>query len=212
MKNRKQTQLGFSGTEFLTIVVIATILLAIVSTIALNIAYQEKYKVMRYNAVLFGYNASSSILGSDTDKVFLQTLIQKQLFVNIKNPFGKEKYCDPYRSYVEFVGDTKYITLNCGSYLIDHQNMLEKEIPIYKVSDWTTQNNSESMEHCVLYNYQSNNQDVLEKYYEADAFLFIFNQREHTSYQNVQQIPSDYHVIEKDFYRTKTLVQTVDND
>ena len=137
-KKREKREFGFSATEFLTVMAIATVLLAILLSLALDMVQKEKYRVMKYDATLFGYNAFSWISDSGTKKVYLQELIDNKMFVAIKNPFSGEKYCDSYQSFIEFEDDKKYVTLRCGNYLIDHQDMLEETIPIYQVSEWTT--------------------------------------------------------------------------
>ncbi len=55
MKLRKN-QAGFGSFEFLTVLVIATLLLAILLTRAISLSEKDKYKTMRYNAYLLGYN------------------------------------------------------------------------------------------------------------------------------------------------------------
>lgn len=214
-KGIKFNEQGFSGTEFLTIVVVATALIAIVLTIALNLTYQDKYKVMKYNAVLFGYNAGMSMVGNHQGKMYLQTMIEKQLFIQIKNPFAGSKYCDPYASFVEFEGSIKYVTLSCGDYVIEHQDMLSEVIPIYKVSKWTTEKqDSTVVEQQLQYNYhlKDNKQEKLPQYYAEDVFLLRFNQLEKTSYHSIEEIPGTYHVLKREVYRTKKLIQQLNND
>ncbi len=209
-KKRKKREFGFSATEFLTVMVVATILLAILLSFALDIAQKEKYRVMQYNATLFGYSASSFALEEGAKKVYLQELIDDKMFVSIKNPFSGDKYCDSYQSFIEFEDDKKYVTLRCGDYLIDHQDMLEETIPIYQVSEWTTKKIKEKknviIEEKVLYNYLQKNKEVFPVNYPEDTFLFLFNKAYHSSYEKVKEIPNTYDIVKNTYYRSKTIV------
>lgn len=207
-KRNKEWDNGFSATEFLTVIVVATVLLAIVLTIAFDVHEKEKYRVMKYNATLLGYNASASLMSNQNkEKYYLQDLIGDKLFVNIKNPFGGAKYCDTYNTFVELKDNKKYVTLKCGSYLIEHQDITKDDFTIYKVSSWQLKKlKGTNVEKQILYNYRINKKEVLNESYPEDAFLIIFNQNFQTSYDKVSKIPKKYNIVKNTYYRTKVVV------
>lgn len=217
MKNKKNknTINGFSATEFLTVIVVATILLAVILTIALDLSQKEKYRVMKYNAILFGYNVNGYESQRNANIVYLDELINQQLFVYIKNPFFGEKYCNNYDSFVEFEDETKYVTLSCGSYLIEHQNISQENFKIYKVSNWTTKKLKKrkniEIEKATLYNYKKNKKDVLAHPYKEETFLLLFNQAYNTSYKKVSEIPKKYDITKEIYYRTKIIAYKSDD-
>ena len=212
---KKKRESGYSATELLTVIFVATLLLAIVITLAFQTSVHQKLRVFQYDANLFAQNAGAYVLESDADTVYLQSLIDLKLFANIKNPFSGTKYCDTYESKVVFKSSKQYVTLQCGNYLIEDQYAVADEYTIYKVSDWSTKKSSGSkqvqVEKMERYNYRLDGKEVLSQYRSEDVFLLLFNQAYRTKYTKVSQIPKKYSVVEKTYYRTKVKIDDVEN-
>lgn len=210
----KQTQAGFGSFEFLTVLVVATILLSFFSTKAIALAEHDKYKAMRYNAYLLGYNQGAYTLSSKDGSIYLTTLIDQGLSPKIKNPFGgKDSYCDMFESKLTIREGKRFVRLQCGSYLIDEEYQTDAKFDIYLVSEWTTKQRKKSkntvIEEQTLYNYKEKDNEVFETYYKEDLFLLLYNLRNNTSYSSLEEVKSVSPLIQKTFYRTKNLINHV---
>lgn len=206
IKNNK----GFGSREILTVSTVCLILAAILLVIAIKSSYGEKYSVMEYNARVFGLNATTYLMENNNDSVSMMELLDHGLFTQVKNPFGGEKYCDTAESRVEYIDEKKYVTLKCGPYLIDHQYIAEESYQIYKVGEWTEKKMSDAQSR-VFYNYKMNGSDGFDAYYDQAMFLYAFNKKMNQNYEDVRDIPSRYQVYSKTLYRSKKLIEVVDN-
>lgn len=206
IKNNK----GFGSREILTVSTVCLILAAILLVIAIKSSYGEKYSVMEYNARVFGLNATTYLMENNNDAVSMMELLDNGLFTQVKNPFGGEKYCNASESKVEYRDEKKYVTLRCGSYLIDHQYIAEEEYQIYKVGAWSDKKLEKAQE-IIAYNYKENGKDGFDDVYDEMMFLYAFNKKMNKDYEKIEDIPEQYQVYQKKLYRSKTLIEVVDN-
>lgn len=202
---------GFGSKEILTVSTVCLILAAVLLTLSIQTSYGEKYKVMEYNARVFGLSATTYQMENNNDTVYMVELLDNGLFSRVKNPFGGDKYCNGYESRVDYENGKKYVTLRCGNYLIDHQYIAEDEYQVYKVGSWTDTKPKAKYQQMTAYNYKDGKNDGFEDHYNEAMFLYVFNKKYGKSYEAVSDIPKKYQVYKKKWYRTKTLIEVVDN-
>lgn len=193
---------GFGTYEVLTVFVMLLIIVVVLLARVFKTDYKEKYDVMENNARMFALTVNNLYLEEGTrDVYYLQMIMDKKLFSNIKNPFKGEKYCDAYTSKVEIVDNKKYVTLECGNYLIYQQNSLDKPYTIYQVGSWSSKKPKGKVQEEVFYNYQKDGKDVFSNSLEEEMFLYEFNKINGTSYEKVQEIKTSYQVSKETKYR-----------
>lgn len=187
----------------LTICVMLLIIIVVALAYVFKTDYTEKYKVMRYNAKMLGLSVSNLYLEDDSKKLYyLQELIDSKLYSDVKNPFQGDKFCDTYLSKVEIKdNDKKFVTLECGNYLIYNQNTIDEEYDIYQASEWSSKKHKNDNQETVFYNYQVDGQDVFEEWLEKDIFLYEYNKKNGTEYFDITEIPEDVSIQEKTMYR-----------
>ncbi len=205
IKNNK----GFGSKEILTVSVVCFILAAILLVFAIRSSNGQKYRVMEYNARVFGISATTYQMENNNNVVYMAELLENGLFSQVKNPFGNEKYCDAFESKVEYQDEKKYVTLQCGDYLIDHQLVSSEKYSIYKVSNWVDKKESDTMQTQTFYNYKEDSKDGFDQSYNEEMFLYVFNKKMNTEYTKISDIPIKYQVYSKVLYRTKNLVDVV---
>jgi hypothetical protein len=202
MMNKK----GIGAWELLTIAVMCFIIAAFILTLTLKNAKKEQFKVMTYNAKLFGQSAIN--LEDGENKVYLVQLVDNGLSAKVKNPFEGEKYCDMYNSKVEIANNTKYVTLKCGDYYIYHHDINDDKYTIYKSNGWQDKKISNNDLRMMGYNYVLNNKEAFNEYYEKEAFLYAFNKSNNTNYEDLNQIPNTYKINNKELFMNIALEKT----
>ncbi len=209
-KNKtKKNEFYFGGVEFLSISILCLVIAAVFLVISMQSSYTDKYEVMRSGASTLGLNANVEELKAEKNTIYLVELIDRGLMSPMKNPFHDTKYCDTTSSSVTFKGEQPIVTLKCGEYLIDKQNLADKKYNIYRVTEWDTTKNHNDNESRKLFNYKVNGKNGFSSFYEEDMFLYAFNLEHSTKYKKVSKIPEKYHVYSKKFYRHKQKVATI---
>lgn len=193
---------GFGTYEMLTVCVMLLIIFVVLLAYVFRTDYKEKYKVMQYNAKMFALSTVNLYLeDSETDTYYLQMLIDSGVFSTMKNPFKGEQYCNSMTSKVVKGEDNqKYVTLECGNYLIMDQDFLEKKYTIYQTSKWSTNKDSKYNQNVMFYNYLEDGKEVFDEWLEEDMFLYQYNKMNGTSYDSIKAI-SDSDVVSKEMYR-----------
>ncbi len=198
---------GIGTYEFLTVVVVCLILAAIFLFMALSNGEKEKIEVFRYNAKTVGINAVNYNNETSEDVVYLYELIDNNLVTRIKNNFSGDDFCDPYESKVEFIDDSKKVTLRCGNYLIYKQDVTDKHYNIYKVSDWSfSKKTGNDVDNVKVYAILKNGKNLLNNYYEEDLFIKLVSSNYGSKYTNLEDIKKNYQVDVKNIYRERVLV------
>lgn len=190
---------GFGTYEILTVFVMILIIVAILLARVFNTDYKEKYDLMENNARMFALTAANlNAVDGNYSVYYLQMAIDQKLFSNMKNPFKGSKYCNPYASKVSVSSNKKYVTLECGNYLIYEQDSLEKPYVIYQVGKWTSSEIKGERQEAILYNYK---EDGFPENLEEDIFLYEFNKLKGTSFQRISEIPAEYQITKETKYR-----------
>lgn len=194
--------------EFLTVAVLCLVLSAILLFIVINNNLHEKFQVFRYNAKTVGINAVNYNNKTSDDVVYLYELIDHNLVTNIKNNFSSsEEFCDPYESKVVFSNNSKKVTLRCGEYLIYNQDITDKKMNIYKVSDWSSKKlKGDNIDTLKVYALMKNGKNLLNDYYEGDLFIKLVSSNYGSKYSSLKEIRKNYKVKEKTIYRKRKLV------
>ncbi len=200
MINRRKR--GFGTYEVLTVFVLLLIIVVVLLANVFKTDYKEKYDVMANNARMFALTVNNLYLEDGVEDVYyLQMIMDKRLLSNVKNPFKGGKYCNPYTSKVDIINHKKYVTLECGNYLIYQQDSLDASYAIYQVGSWSSKKPSGTVQEEIVYNYQKNGKDVFSENLEEDIFLYEFNKINGTNYQKVAEIKKDYSVSKDKRYR-----------
>ena len=193
---------GFGAYEMLTICVMLLIIIVVALAYVFRTDYKEKYQVMEYNARMLALSVSNLYLeDSQKSTYYLQNLVDAKIYSNIKNPFQEETYCDSNKSKVEIKKNKKYVTLECGNYLIYNQNSLEKNYTIYQVSNWSLKKHEIDNQRVEFYNYQQDGEKLFAEDLEEELFLYEFNKIEGTEYEDVSAIPQQENIIKNTMYR-----------
>lgn len=219
MKNKKKRmgRLGYSASEFLSIMVVLIILTAIVLKIAVNHSQEEKFYVLKYHVSTLLFNASTYELTNPAvdNIIYLHELFQHQAIDDLENPFWDSEQCNRYESMVllDDVTNNHLFTLQCGDYVIYKQRSSDKYYYVYKASSWGLESKKETSKEKVdieiRYNYMEGDHMAFSQYHSEALFLRLFNERNRTDYVSVQSIPSTYQVDKKTFYRSRVLVKTI---
>lgn len=182
---------GFGTYEMLTVFVVILIIVVICLSFVFKSDYKEKYAVMEYNARMFALSANNlSIETGSHGPFYLQELIDQRLSSSIKNPFKGSKYCDSLLSKVVIKKQKKYVTLQCGNYLIYNQDTLDKEFTIYQVGSWKKGNSDdENVQVEDFYNLVEDGKNLFDEDLEEGAFLYSYNMKKGTTYDSINDIP-----------------------
>ncbi len=202
MKSNK----GFGKFEVLTIMVVLLIIFCILSMNLFGGVSKQRIETMKKSATSFTSSVTTNIdTFHNTEKVYLQEVIDEELIRPIKSPVGGGK-CSGADSYVELIDGMPYVTLNCNNVLIEKENFVNKDINVYKVSKWMSKKTKDDMEERILYNCKSNGKEIFDRYYEELYFVYEINKKYGTDYYFASNV-KDCEVVSKTFYRTKELIK-----
>ena len=182
---------GFGTYEMLTVFVVILIIVVICLSFVFKSDYKEKYAVMEYNARMFALSANNlSIETGSYGPFYLQELIDQRLSSSIKNPFKGDKYCDSLLSKVVIKKQKKYVTLQCGNYLIYNQDTLDKDFTIYQVGSWKKGNSDDdNVQVEDFYNLVEDGKNLFDEDLEEGAFLYSYNMKKGTTYDTINDLP-----------------------
>lgn len=182
---------GFGTYEMLTVFVVILIIVVICLSFVFKSDYKEKYAVMEYNARMFALSANNlSIETGSYGPFYLQELIDQRLSSSIKNPFKGDKYCDSLLSKVVIKKQKKYVTLQCGNYLIYNQDTLDKDFTIYQVGSWKKGNSDDdNVQVEDFYNLVEDGKNLFDEDLEEGSFLYSYNMKKGTTYDSINDLP-----------------------
>ena len=193
---------GFGAYEMLTVCVMLLIIVVVALAYVFKTDYKEKYKVIRYNAKMFGLSVSNLSFADESKNVYyLQELVDSKLYSNVKNPFQGDKFCDNYLSKVEIQENKKFVTLECGNYLVYNQDVADKKYAVYQKTEWSSKKHKNDNQETVFYNYQIDGKDVFDRWLEKDIFLYEYNKKNGTDYLDISEVSGEAPVQEKTMYR-----------
>ena len=193
---------GFGAYEMLTVCVMLLIIVVVALAYVFKTDYKEKYKVIRYNAKMFGLSVSNLSFADESKNVYyLQELVDSKLYSNVKNPFQGDKFCDNYLSKVEMQENKKFVTLECGNYLVYNQDVADKKYAVYQKTEWSSKKHKNDNQETVFYNYQIDGKVVFDRWLEKDIFLYEYNKKNGTDYLDISEVSGEASVQEKTMYR-----------
>ena len=193
---------GFGAYEMLTVCVMLLIIVVVALAYVFKTDYKEKYKVIRYNAKMFGLSVSNLSFADESKNVYyLQELVDSKLYSNVKNPFQGDKFCDNYLSKVEIQENKKFVTLECGNYLVYNQDVADQKYAVYQKTEWSSKKHKNDNQETVFYNYQIDGKDVFDRWLEKDIFLYEYNKKNGTDYLDISEVSGEASVQEKTMYR-----------
>lgn len=193
---------GFGAYEMLTVCVMLLIIVVVALAYVFKTDYKEKYKVIRYNAKMFGLSVSNLSFADESKNVYyLQEFVDSKLYSNVKNPFQGDKFCDNYLSKVEIQEKKKFVTLECGNYLVYNQDVADKKYAVYQKTEWSSKKHKNDNQETVFYNYQIDGKDVFDRWLEKDIFLYEYNKKNGTDYLDISEVSGEASVQEKTMYR-----------
>ena len=177
-------------------------------------SYYERYKIFRSNARSFAINVNRAGLHTDRHRISLLELIDAGYHNHILNPFLGDRHCDINDSFITIRGPHLYTTLRCGNYLINDQDVGARYFAVYRIIvDWQETwpgGRREDIDTMLMYNFQIDNELVYERFFPEEVFVYKFNRRNNTEYENVDDIPIEFNVIERRFYRLRKFVDNID--
>ena len=201
MRNNK----GFMKHELITVILILLVIFAFLFYLFLGGLSKQKVDTMKENAVTFSKTVVANIASfHNIDTVYLGEAIDEKLIEGIKSPVGGGD-CSISESKVTFKDGNPLVTLRCGDYLIDSENVnATDKMKIYKVGKWEEKKLENGGEK-TLYNCKKDKKLVYDEYYEELYFVSRINKDNDTEYYFVKDIKDTCEVVSKKFYRTKEL-------
>ncbi len=207
-QQRRINKRGFSKIEFLTMLGVLAILIAVgVKLVADNSKNFGAFKNLANNFAKSVATYKDKYAKAD-NVYYLVELVNKGYSEELKNPIKPAESCDMYDSYVEIPEtNNKKVTLNCGNYLVEGTQ--QEGYKVYEVSEWHETKEEGDNERNMIYNYKKDGALGIGEYVSAQAFV------EHYYMNTKSVISSPYEVsnapgvelLTKDVYRTKTLVK-----
>ena len=204
MKNR-----GFSRFEVIAIILLILIVGAYLAWNFLSGADVQKYNTMKNNAVNLSKVTAINISAFHNKKiVYLDELIDEGFIGTVKSPFSKND-CSKTESKVEINDDTYKVTLKCDDYLIDGEENFDelKNIPIYKVTEWSLIKPEGEYEEKVLYNCLDNGKEKYSEYLEELYLISHINSDYDKEYNSIDDVGDMCKIINKTFYRTREIIK-----
>lgn len=203
---------GLVLVELLTIIAFVAVVFAFASFVSFKNGDKRKYEVFAQNARDFATKVTSyrDEYVQYYSEIYLDDIVSANYIKPFKNPFSGGGNCDLYESKVVIVSNSeRYVTLKCGNYLIDSQNVSSSNYKVYKVSNWQEQMGSAlEAETSKLYNYQKDGKTILDEYVVAKELVALYNDNENKKAKTIDDIDlNEYSVVTKTFYRTKELVR-----
>ena len=201
------TSKGFGVFKLYPLIPIIIIAAFAVLAITFRPSYNERYKIFRSNARTFALTIGRSDLYMGTERVSLLELIDSGHLTHIKNPFIGDRHCNMADSFVQMKDSRIHVTLRCGNYIIYNQDVSDISYYIYRiVTDWQEQRprgNRDYIDQLMMFNYQIGNEYAYERFYSEEVFLYKFNRRNNTEYESINDIPNEFNIIERRFFRLR---------
>lgn len=194
--------------EVLIFVIAFVVVASVILILILHGIENENFRTLKTSITnLTTSNTLYQMEISDNSTVSLKELIDEKIVKEITNPFKRKETCDIYESRVALNGEDTTATLKCGEYLIT-MNSNDKKAIVYKVGKWQDEK-TENAETKVGYNYIVDGNLQLKGYYEDYMFLYLFNKEHGTFYETIEEIPTEYNVVNHISYRSKEKMKEI---
>ncbi len=209
-QQKKINKRGFSKMEFITMLGVLAILIAIgVKLVSDNSKNYGGFKNLANNFAKDVAKYKDAYTRVD-NTYYLYDLIQKGYSEELKNPINTSETCDKYDSYIVIEStNNKKVTLNCGNYFVEGTE--QDGYKVYEVSEWHDTKQEGDTENNILYNYKKDGTIQLGEYVSSSAFIEWY----YIKTNSLITSPSDVNnsagteLVTKDVYRTKTLVKEI---
>jgi hypothetical protein len=205
--NKKINKKAFSKGEFMVMLAVVAILLAIGSKIALD--GSKSYGSFKTVA-----NSFANAVAKYKDKAIIQKeeynlkeVKDNGYIEDLKNPMDKSESCDMYESYVSIKDNSnKAIKLVCGDYVVEA--VQGKSYKVYEVSEWSETHENKYNDGDMLYNYKENGNLVLPEYVSIKTFYALYEEKTGYKITDLNSVKSSgKELVSKPVYREKKLVK-----
>jgi hypothetical protein len=195
---------GFSKVEFMTILGLLAILIAVGAKMAVDT--RSNYSVYKTLAANFMKSVGhfKDKYTNDNNIYYLNELIEKGYSGEIQDPDNPTEYCDKYESYVAVPSpNDKRVFLYCSEYIVEGTQY--NGYKIYKVSEWQDEKTQKTNDAAMLYNYKENGNLVFGEYYSEKTFIQKYFEKTQVPLTSPFQLKEN--LSTKTVYREKTLVK-----
>ena len=205
---RRINNKGFNKTEFMIILCVLSILIALAVKVALdNTKNYGSFKTIanKFANAVAQYKDKTAI---QKDEYSLYEIEEKGYIEELTNPIGSET-CDKYESFVSIKNNNKKeITLVCGENILE--GIQGDSYKIYEVSSWSDTREKDYNDGELLYNYKENGKEVLSSYVPRKSFIALFEERTGKKITDIQSIKSyGKELLNKVAYREKKLIKEI---
>lgn len=197
---------GFSKIEFMTVLGVVAVLIAIGAKMAVDTG--KNYKSFKTLAVSFMNSVAiyKDKYTKDNNVYYLNELIEKGYSDELKNPNKASEYCDKYESFVDITTpNDKKVYLVCGNYIVEGTQLTGYKI--YEVTDWKEEKDVKDNETIHLYNYKEDGKNVLSEYYQERTFIQKYFEKTKDLISSPFELKEN--LVTKNVYRKKTLLKEV---
>lgn len=205
---KEKNNRGFGKVEFMTILGLIAILIAIGSKMAVDTG--KNYSAFKSTATNFldAVAMYKDMYTKDSNIYYLNEVIEKGYSSEIKNPMDGTMNCDKYESYVEVPSpNNKKIHLECGEYVVEGSQ--NDGFKVYEVGKWKDKKENGDNDTNTIYNYKKDGVVALDKYVTERTFVQLYFEKNKSSIISPFDISGreGLELLTKNVYRTKTLVK-----
>ncbi len=205
--NKKINKKGFSKVEFMVLLAVIAILIAIGSKLALDSSKSYgSFKTLANNfANAVARYKDKAIIAKDEYSLYETS---KNGYIDeLTSPFDKNVKCDKYESYVNIKDSSKKsIVLVCGDYLVEA--VQGDYYKVYEISSWSETKDELHNDGDILYNYKQNGNLALENYVQQKSLIGIYSEKTGKYISNINDIKSSgTELVTKMLYREKKLLK-----
>lgn len=206
-KKKKINKKAFSKAEFMILLAVLAILIAVGSKLALDSSKSYgTFKTLANNfANAVARYKDKAIIPKEEYSLY-ET--EKNGYIDeLSSPFDKNEKCDKYESYVSVKeANKKKIVLICGEYLVEA--VQGEYYKVYEISSWSETQDAEHNDGDILYNYKQNGNVMLDEYVPLKSFLALYTEKTGKLISNVNEVKSSgTELLSKVSYREKKLLK-----
>lgn len=205
---KKINNKGFGKIEFMTILGLIAVLIALGSKLAVDTG--KNYSGFKSTATSF-LNAVAlykDMYTKDSNIYYLNEVIEKGYITDLKNPIDAESNCNRYESYVKVpTPSNKVIHLDCGNYLVEGTQ--KDGFKIYEVGQWKDTKEQGDNDTDTLYNYKKDGIVIFDEYLPERTFIEQYFDKNHILIKSPFDLSENTEVelLTKNVYRTKKMVK-----
>ena len=195
---------GFSKIEFMGILGLLAVLIAVGAKIALDTGKNYNGFKILANNFLDSVAIYTDKFFKNNNKYYLYELIEKGYSESLFNPLAASEECDKYETWADIeIPNDKKVNIVCGNYLVTGSQ--QSGYKLYEVSEWSETKEPGYSDATALYNYKENGTLVFSEFYPESTFI----QRYFNKNQRLLGSPFELkdQLEMKTVYRKKTLLK-----